>query len=405
MISDRLPSIELALWQTGPHQVADAARLALTSAFGARDIQIWLADYQIDYLVPVDPGGRPLRIESSSAGRAFAGQRPVPEEGGGEHRLHLPLTVYGDRLGVLTVACDGPQDGPAVEELTAAATIVARALAVADTRTDVFRRVRRRTRLTLAAEIQWELLPGRSCLTDHFWLAGQLEPAYAVWGDNFDWSASSDHLVVSVTNGMGQGIDAALLTQLTIGALRNARRSDADLPEQAALANEAIYTQYGGDRHVGTLLLRFDLHTGRVGAIDAGSPQLYRLREGAVTPIELDPQLPLGMFNDTEYEEQEFTLRRGDRLIIVSDGAHNSLAADGQVYGTFTLPRALSRTRLQSPPEVVRTLMRELLAHTLDARLADDAVIVCLDWTGAPDQTPEQDPGQALDQAFDRPAE
>ncbi|WP_067484421.1 PP2C family protein-serine/threonine phosphatase [Actinomadura hibisca] len=399
MTSDRLPSIERALWRTGPHQVADAARQALTSAFGARDVELWLADYQIDYLVPVCAAARPLRIESSLAGRAFAAQRPVPEQEGGEHRLHLPLTVYGDRLGVLTAICDGPPDAATAEELAAAATIVARALAVADTRTDVFRRARRRVRLTLAAEIQWELLPGRSCRTDHFWLAGQLEPAYAVWGDNFDWAASPDHLIVSVTNGMGQGIDAALLTQLTIGALRNARRSDADLPEQAALANEAIYTQHRGDRHVGTLLLRFDLRTGRVAAIDAGSPQLYRLRDGAVTPIELDPQLPLGMFNDTEYEEQEFTVRAGDRLIVVSDGAHNSLAADGQVYGTFTLPRVLSRTRLQSPPEVVRTLMHELLAHTLDARLADDAVIVCLDWTGAPDQTPEQAP----DQAFDRP--
>ncbi|MGK5553111.1 PP2C family protein-serine/threonine phosphatase [Actinomadura kijaniata] len=382
MMTDRLSTLDLALWQARPHAVADAAREALTTAFDARGVTILLVDYQVSHLVPAAPEAEPFPIENTLPGRAFASQQTVHDERPGGHELHLPLSIYGDRLGVLTVAFERPPGPDEVGELTAAATVLARALAVADTRTDVFRRMRRSSRLTLAAEIQWELLPGRACVADEFELAGQLEPAYTVWGDNFDWSAASDHLVVSVTNGMGQGIEAALLTQLTIGALRNARRSGADLPEQAALANEAICAQHGGNKHVGTLLLRFDLESGQVRAIDAGSPRIYRMRGGAVAPITLDQQLPLGMFNDTEYVEQEFSLLRGDRLVIVSDGMHDSLSGTGEPYGTFILPRALARTRMQNPPEVVRTLVRELLAHTPDARLSDDAVIVCLDWTG-----------------------
>ena len=46
----------------------------------------------------------------------------------------------------------------------------------------------RTQRLTLAAEMQWELLPGRSRIRPSFSLAGQLEPAYAVRGDSFDWA-------------------------------------------------------------------------------------------------------------------------------------------------------------------------------------------------------------------------
>jgi hypothetical protein len=38
--------------------------------------------------------------------------------------------------------------------------------------------------------------------------AGRLEPAYAIGGDTFDWSTGADHLVLTVTDGMGQGIDA-----------------------------------------------------------------------------------------------------------------------------------------------------------------------------------------------------
>ncbi|MEV4257447.1 PP2C family protein-serine/threonine phosphatase [Spirillospora sp. NPDC049652] len=394
MIDERLAALERALWQAPPHAVADAAMAAVTAAFEAQATELWLVDYQVAYLVPAGTGGEPLRIEQTLPGRAFASQQTVREpltavpgqapDAATPVRLHLPLTVYGDRLGVLSVEFGQAPTPEQSEGLAGAAIVLARALAVADSRTDTYRRIRRRARLTLAAEIQWDLLPGRACVADEYSMAGQLEPAYAVWGDNFDWSAAPDHLTVTVTNGMGQGIEAALLTQLTISALRNARRAGADLIEQAMLANEAIYAQHRGDRHVGTLLLRFDLETGRVRAIDAGSPKVYRLRRGAVTPIELEPQLPLGMFNDSDYLEQDFELAPGDRMIIVSDGVHNFMTPTGEIYGTFILPHAFGQTRLQNPPEVVRTLMREVLNYNTDTGLADDAVIVCLDWTGRP---------------------
>ena len=59
-------------------------------------------------------------------------------------------------------------------------------LRAADTVTDRYRQVGRRSRLTMAAELQWELLPGRSLGDERFQVAGQLEPAYAVFGDHFD---------------------------------------------------------------------------------------------------------------------------------------------------------------------------------------------------------------------------
>jgi serine phosphatase RsbU (regulator of sigma subunit) len=270
------------------------------------------------------------------------------------------------------------------QQLSATAAALARALKIADDGTDLYRRVRRRNRLTLAAEIQWELLPGGSCVCDAYHLAGQLEPAYSIWGDNFDWATAADHLSVSVTNGMGRGADAAMLTQLAVGALRNARRSGADLIDQATLANETLYNQYQGQRHVSTLLLRFDVATGLVAAIDAGSPKIFRMRGSKVEPIELEAQLPLGMFEDTQYAEQEFTVGTGDRLIILSDGFHAAVSPRGGSYGASALAMGLRQTRLQSPSEAVRTLTRGLLDYYEGGEIADDAVVLCLDWTGRP---------------------
>jgi hypothetical protein len=145
---------------------------------------------------------------------------------------------------------------------------------VAERDTDVYRQARRIGRLTLAAEMQWELLPGRACARAEFAVGAQLEPAYAVRGDNFDWSSDAHRLTLSIINGMGDGIHASLLTHLAVGAPRNARRAGLPVADQARLADQALYAQHHADQHVSALLLSFDLATGSALAVDAGSPRM-----------------------------------------------------------------------------------------------------------------------------------
>ncbi|MGH3381212.1 MAG: PP2C family protein-serine/threonine phosphatase [Actinoallomurus sp.] len=384
MPEDRLSTTERAIWDARPYAVAGVAVAAIEDAYGASSVELLLADYRLDFLIPIGADGPGFRMDGTPAGRAYAAQQALlqPPAGGDTWCLHLPLSVQGDRSGVLTVSWPYEPSPEIQRDLAALADTLARAIKIADCGTDVHRRARRRNRLTLAAEIQWELLPGRSCVSEEYHLAGQLEPAYAIWGDNFDWSAAADGLTVSVTNGMGRGVEAALLTQLTVGALRNARRSGADLIDQATLANETVHNQHNGRCHVATLLLRFDAATGLVGVIDAGSPKIFRMRGNAVEPIDLEAQLPLGMFEDTRYTEQEFAVENGDRLVILSDGFSTAKSPRGESYETSALAGALRQTRLQSPSEAVRSLTRGLLDHHEGVELADDAVVLCLDWTG-----------------------
>lgn len=383
-----LREAEHRIWLAAPHDLADVAEATVRELCGADAAEIYLMDYQMAYLQPVASGETPIAIAGSPSGRALATGKPALEppataSPGSRRLLHLPLTVLGNRLGVLRITLpDAASPEPQAELIEIAATL-SRALEIADRATDRYRRARRRERLTLAAEMQWELLPGRVGSAPEYEFAGQLEPAYAVSGDNFDWSAARDTLTVSVTNGMGEGTSAALLTQLAVGALRNARRSGGDLTEQCGLADETIFRHYCGRQYVATLLLSIDLATGVVTAVDAGSPFMYRLRNGAAERVPLDRQLPLGMFGDTPYTEERFTLRPGDRLVIVSDGVHAAhLPGAGTDYAAEFLIRDLGDARLQRPPDVVRTLLRQFVERHRGTQLADDAVIVCLDWKG-----------------------
>ncbi|MFH8796593.1 PP2C family protein-serine/threonine phosphatase [Streptomyces sp. NPDC017941] len=390
---DRYAAVGRALRDAAPHELPQAARKALSEHFTATQVELLMADYAMTILQPVPAlpyTTERIPVHASAPGRAFGAQEPYAEDGvagdTGAVVVHLPVTVRGDRLGVLSVTLPAEVYSPrTLRELTLIAEALGHEIVVAERDTDLYVQARRVERLTLAAEMQWQLLPGRSCSRREYDLGGHLEPAYAVFGDNFDWSTSADHLTLTVSNGMGQGISAALLTSLTVHALRNARRAGLGLADQACLADQAVYGQYRGTAHVSALLLRFDLATGEVGVIEAGSPKVWRLRSGRVEQIkDLEAQLPLGMFEDSLYTEQPFRVLPGDRLLFVSDGVYDVTSPAGELYSDRELARALTNTRLLPPAEVPRAVLGELAGHRGEVRAEDDATVVCLDWHGRP---------------------
>jgi len=105
--------------------------------------------------------------------------------------------------------------------------------------TDIVERVRRERPLELRAEMQWSMLPIGAYSCDQFSLVGQLDPAYDVGGDLFDYAASTDELFVSVIDAMGHWPRASLLGTLAVTTLRNARRTGLALAHQLRQADRA----------------------------------------------------------------------------------------------------------------------------------------------------------------------
>ncbi|GAA2663017.1 PP2C family protein-serine/threonine phosphatase [Streptomyces lunalinharesii] len=387
-MSERYAAVERALREAAPHELLNVVRASLTEHFAANSVNLLIADYAMTLLQPIDTlpyTAAPLSVHTSEPGRAFGAQQPLLRSAGTPPVVtaHLPISVRGDRLGVLSLALPEEHCSRAtLGELEQLADVLGREIVIAERDTDLYLQARRTQRLTLAAEMQWQLLPSRACSRAEYALGGQLEPAYAIHGDNFDWSSSADHLTLTVTNGMGEGIEAALLTHLAVNALRNARRAGLDLRDQAHLADQAVYGQYEGAVHLPTLLLRFNLNSGLTEVIDAGSPRLWRLREGSLERIEPEAQLPLGMFEDTIYHVEQFEVRPGDRLLIVSDGVYDVASPTGEKYQERALAHAVNSARLLPASHVPRAVLDELAGHREAAEIGDDATIVCLDWFG-----------------------
>lgn len=384
-MTDLPGAIRAALQTAEPSEVATTVRRTVADLLpGAGGTEIWLADYRQTRLYPVadrspDDSPEPLVVDGTPAGRCYATQQQQVEEGD-PPRVHVPISARGERIGVLSIQLAEPPEPGTRRQLTEAGEAIGHALIVASRATDLYTRARRRHRLTVAAEIQWNLLPGRANTGPAHAFAGSLEPAYSVAGDSFDWTCTDDAFTVAVLDGTGRGVESALVSALAIGALRNARRLGAGLSDQARLADQAVFAQYGGDQFVSALLLQLDLRTGTLTAVDAGSPQVLVLHDGEVRPVQLEPDLPLGMFEETQYDIQQFDLAPGDRLVVLSDGVSAARSPAGVEFGSVELERMVRHTRVLSAAETVRLLMGRLLDYHEGQPLHDDAVAICLDW-------------------------
>ncbi|MCW2534481.1 MAG: protein serine/threonine phosphatase [Modestobacter sp.] len=352
---------------------------------GVRETVLYLADYEQATLQPLAGAGVPERqelpIEGTMAGRAFRRVEGVHRAAEHRYRLRLPLLDGVERLGVIELLLRDEPTGDQQDELRAFVSLVAELTVVNDAYSDIFSRLRRRKTLSLAAEMQWELLPPMSFGTDRVVVTGGLEPAYDVGGDSFDYAINGSTMDLLVIDSVGHGLPAAVLASVAISAYRHARRNRLDLPGIAVEINAAIATQIGVSQFATAVLARLDIGTGRLRWINAGHPEPLIVRGSSLVRLpHCPPSRPLGL-QQTKPDCCETRLEPGDRLVLYTDGITEARSPQGEFFGEQRLADFISAAAAAGnpAPETVRRLMRHVLSHQAD-QLQDDASIIIREW-------------------------
>jgi sigma-B regulation protein RsbU (phosphoserine phosphatase) len=167
----------------------------------------------------------------------------------------------------------------------------------------------------------------------------------------------------------------------SLAARMNSRRCDKvllDLNREAdVFGEEAIST---------AAVVGFYRWTGRLYFSYAGHPPalVYRRRAGKWAPIELREKaglrnLPVGVTDKTRFDQGQMRLRRGDRLLLYTDGVIEAPDPAGRLFGVERLLEVLNREGGQELRMLRDAVLGAVRQHTGGPLTHDDVTVLAIE--------------------------
>ncbi len=189
--------------------------------------------------------------------------------------------------------------------------------------------------MALARELQQRYYSVTASLPG-FDIAAAAYPADETGGDYFDFVPLPDgSLYIVLADIAGHGFGSAFVMAEVRASLRAYATISPDIPSLLERINRSLLATLGGGRFVTMFLGRIDPQKRSLDYASAGHVSGYVLRDSGDMETVLDSTAkPLGMFPDQEFcLGLTVPLKRGDTILLLTDGITESMNVDGAEYG------------------------------------------------------------------------
>ncbi|MFF7376687.1 PP2C family protein-serine/threonine phosphatase [Streptomyces massasporeus] len=375
-----------------PIELLPAKATACARAASLNQVLIYVADLQRNLLrlLPGDDAAArghdtELHVEGTVAGRAYqyGVVLPAASPGGDGFDWWVPLLDGTERIGLLRVST-GHNDAGTRADMEALAAVISLIIVSKRGTSDALAKLVRTRPMSVAAEMQWNLLPPRTYADGRVAISASLEPAYDISGDVFEYAVDGPLVHLTIFDAMGHDTAAGLSGALALGACRNARRQGADLVEKADAVEAALLEQYDHRRYVTGVLATLDTRTGVLRWVNRGHHPPIVIRDNRWTShLACPPAHPMGTDLGLRTRVCEEHLQPGDRIVLYTDGITEARRSGDREFGLARFTDFLIRHHADGlpVPETLRRLIQAVLEYH-DGRLQDDATVLLCEWIG-----------------------
>jgi phosphoserine phosphatase RsbU/P len=301
--------------------------------------------------------------------------------------LAVPL-IYKDKvIGVLDL--EHTKRGFFTDDHQRTVTTLAAQVAIALENARLYEEIARQEKrlerdLSLARELQFRLLPHSLPKLPHLEVAAKFAPARAIGGDLYDFvNYSLDQMGMVIGDVSGKGAPAAIYAALVSGILRSHAPIEPGPAEMLRAVNFSLGERRIEGQFVSLIYAVWDDRNRSLKIANSGLPRPLYCHDGKIEVIEATG-LPLGLFDDAEYDEFTFKAKPGDMFVFFSDGILDARNKAGDMFGRHRTEAIIAGCANVSADCVVKSLFKAVTEHAAGEEAFDDETVVAIRVKGEP---------------------
>ncbi len=255
----------------------------------------------------------------------------------------------------------------------------ATALTVATMYMDTLEKRQLDEELSMARQIQQDLLPRELPDDEDFQIAASSEPSKAVGGDFYDYlPLDENRFGLVIADACGKGMPAAMLISQIQAILKSEARTGASISEIMTNMNKHLL-RYTSARNFATLFFGiFNRKTMTLEFANAGHNNPILAKSDGKSELLQTTGPALGILHETEFATEIVQLERGDNLLLYSDGVTETMNAASDEFGEDKLSQTFS-ANLDKPAEaLIQEILKEVNEFQHSSALPDDRTVMVL---------------------------
>ena len=244
--------------------------------------------------------------------------------------------------------------------------------------------IRIKAELKTAHDAQISIMPESDPNIEGFDISGISIPANEVGGDFFDYfwlDKSHSRFGVMVGDVSGKAMKAAMTAVMASGMIIAEADESKSVSDTLTLVNKPIYNKTNRQMFTAVILLSIEVKSGEILFTNAGMPNPALKSNGTIEIIKPNGQrFPLGMIKDVTYTENKLNLKKGDVLVLITDGITEALSRKKEFFGENRLGDLLKGldTAKMTSSEIKKYIINEIMNFSDKNHLYDDLTIVVI---------------------------
>ncbi len=244
---------------------------------------------------------------------------------------------------------------------------------------EIARQERRLERdLAMARELQFRLLPQSRPKLANLDIAAKFSPARAIGGDLYDFvSYSQSRTALVIGDVSGKGAPAAIYAALVSGIIRSHAPMEPGPAEMLAAVNYSLAERRIDGQFVSIIYAVWDDQNRTLQVANSGLPRPVHCHKGKPQVIEATG-LPLGLFDDADYDEFSFQAHSDDVFVFFSDGILDATNKAGDLFGRTRLEKIIAEQCSNSAEAMVKAIFKAAAEHARGVETFDDQTVVAI---------------------------